>query len=93
MFGKRIRKVITIFGNVQGVGFRYAARSAAVSLRVNGIASNLPDGTVRIEAEGSRKAVEAFVDWCREGPSYATVNRIEAEELPPAGYKTFEVAP
>ena len=47
------RQVRIIYsGEVQGVGFRYTARGLANRLGVTGGAENLPDGTVRLVAEG-----------------------------------------
>lgn len=39
-------------GEVQGVGFRYAARGIANRLGVAGGVENLPDGSVHLVAEG-----------------------------------------
>lgn len=47
------RQVRVVYrGEVQGVGFRYTARNLANQLSVAGGAENLPDGTVRLVAEG-----------------------------------------
>ena len=47
------RQIRVIYsGEVQGVGFRYTARGLANRLGVTGGAENLPDGTVRLVAEG-----------------------------------------
>jgi acylphosphatase len=47
-------------GHVQGVGFRYAAFEVAREFDVAGYVQNLPDGRVRIEAEGTAQELEAF---------------------------------
>jgi acylphosphatase len=47
-------------GHVQGVGFRYAAFEVAREFDVSGYVENLPDGRVRIEAEGDERELEAF---------------------------------
>ena len=47
-------------GRVQGVGFRYAAKSIAAGFEVSGIVRNLPDGRVELVAEGAREELEAF---------------------------------
>lgn len=53
----------TVFftGHVQGVGFRYSARQVAKEFEVTGFVSNLADGRVQLEAEGSRGEIDAFV--------------------------------
>jgi acylphosphatase len=48
-------------GRVQGVGFRYAALQVAREFEVAGFVSNLPDGRVVVEAEGTREEVDAYI--------------------------------
>lgn len=48
-------------GRVQGVGFRYAALQVAREFEVSGFVSNLPDGRVVLEAEGTQEEVGAFL--------------------------------
>jgi acylphosphatase len=52
-------------GCVQGVGFRYTAKTAATGFEVTGIVRNLPDGHVELIAEGDRGELEAFRDAIR----------------------------
>jgi acylphosphatase len=47
-------------GNVQGVGFRYTAKSVATGFEVAGTVRNLPDGRVELIAEGEKAELEAF---------------------------------
>ena len=47
-------------GQVQGVGFRYTAKSVATGFEVTGAVRNLPNGRVELIAEGSRGELEAF---------------------------------
>lgn len=68
---------IRVTGRVQGVSFRAYAERQAQRLGVTGWVRNEPDGSVAAHAEGEPAAVEAFVDWCREGPSYARVDGVE----------------
>jgi acylphosphatase len=53
----------TVFftGRVQGVGFRYATHQVAKEYEVAGFVCNLPDGRVKVEAEGTKDEVDAFV--------------------------------
>jgi acylphosphatase len=82
---------INVYGRVQGVGFRYYTEREARRLGISGYVQNKPDGSVYIEAEGEDKAVEAFIEWCRTGPDYARVRKIEVSELPPLGRMGFNV--
>ena len=45
---------LTISGKVQGVFFRDSTKKLAEELGIRGYVKNLPDGTVKIEAEGER---------------------------------------
>ena len=45
-------------GTVQGVGFRYYARAAALHLGLTGWVANNWDGSVTLEAQGDRAALE-----------------------------------
>ena len=47
-------------GHVQGVGFRYTAKSVAAGLEVTGTVRNLPDGRVELVAEGVRSELDEF---------------------------------
>jgi len=47
-------------GAVQGVGFRYTARTVATGFDVIGTVKNLSDGRVELVAEGGRAELEAF---------------------------------
>jgi acylphosphatase len=81
---------IYVFGRVQGVGFRYAAKQQALLNGINGFARNEPDGSVYIEAEGDRFALDIFVQWCKTGPTYARVNDIKIEDGALKNYTSFE---
>lgn len=56
-----VRAEIHYTGHVQGVGFRYAVLHAARGYEVSGVVENLPDGRVRLVAEGERIEVDGFV--------------------------------
>jgi len=86
-----VRRRIGVSGRVQGVFFRDSARRRAESLGVAGWASNRPDGTVEIVAEGEPRAVAALVEWAREGPRSAQVDHVEVREEEPSGLSGFEV--
>jgi acylphosphatase len=60
------RKTVYYSGHVQGVGFRYTARSAARGFRVTGFVRNLPDGRVELVAEGEPPELQAFLAEIRD---------------------------
>ena len=53
-------------GSVQGVGFRYTAKSVATGFEVTGSVRNLPDGRVELMAEGVKDELDAFRQAIRE---------------------------
>ncbi len=52
-------------GRVQGVGFRHTTAQLAAAFPVSGTVENLPDGTVRVVAEGAKDGCEAFREAVR----------------------------
>ena len=56
----RYRMTLFYSGRVQGVGFRYTAKTVATGFEVAGTIRNLPDGRVELVAEGRRDELEAF---------------------------------
>ncbi len=89
-----VRKAILalVRGRVQGVGFRYEARSMARSLGITGWISNLHDGGVEAYAEGPIEAVDRFIGWLRHGPPGARVESLDLSERRATGhYSSFEV--
>jgi acylphosphatase len=82
---------IAVHGEVQGVGFRQSVRRQARQLGLAGLVKNQPDGSVLIVAEGPRHDVQQLVDWCREGPSAADVDRVEVSEGSPQQLTGFRI--
>ncbi|MFB6212541.1 MAG: acylphosphatase [Candidatus Magasanikbacteria bacterium] len=82
---------IKIFGKVQGVGFRFNTKRTADKLGVSGFVKNKEDGSVYTEVEGEPEKVDKFIEWCKEGPSFARVKRIEKEEGGIQDYEDFEI--
>jgi len=58
--------VVFYSGRVQGVGFRYTAKSVAMGFEVTGTVRNLLDGRVELVVEGARDELEAFGRAIRE---------------------------
>jgi acylphosphatase len=71
----RVRAVVS--GRVQGVGFRFTTVDQARRLGVCGWVRNRADGSVEVEAEGDRAAVEALVRFLQRGPSGAWVQDVD----------------
>ena len=82
---------VTVSGRVQGVSFRYYAQEEARRARVAGWVRNEPDGSVALHVEGDDDAVEAMLAWCREGPAYARVERVDVRDVESTGARGFDV--
>ena len=92
MNDERIRKRVTVHGEVQGVFFRDSTRQEARSHGVAGWVSNEPYGTVAAVFEGEPEAVERMVEFCRSGPRSADVRNVDVvDEEEPEGLEGFEV--
>ena len=86
-----VRRHVTVHGDVQGVFFRETARRRATEAGVSGWIANRSDGSVEAVFEGPADAVEQLVEFCNEGPTAASVERVEAREEQPQGLSGFDV--
>lgn len=68
---------VVVSGRVQGVGFRWFVREAALELDLAGWVRNRPDGNVEIAADGDDEQVTRFRAMLREGPPNATVRSVD----------------
>jgi acylphosphatase len=81
--------IIKVSGKVQNVGFRFYTKKTAKNLGITGYVKNLPDGSVYIEAEAEDYIIDQFVEWCRKGPSWARVEKINIQENDVMNYQGF----
>lgn len=85
-----IARVIRYTGSVQGVGFRYTARSLARHYPVGGWVRNLPDGRVEMVIEGPQAEVDACLKDIRD--YWGSMIADEAiEECDVTGLVSFEI--
>ncbi len=68
---------IKIYGDVQGIGFRYRVREKVESLGVFGYVKNRSDGTVEIKAEGEEEVLKELLDFAHQGPRMARVDKVD----------------
>lgn len=84
--------VATVYGKVQGVGFRWWTAGIAKPLGLVGYAKNLDDGSVEIIAQGSRGAVEELLAELQSGDTAGRVDHLDADITQPVGsYKGFGI--
>lgn len=79
-------------GLVQGVGYRQSCADMARRLGLSGWVRNRRDGRVEAVFEGRADAVARIVEWCRLGPSLASVTAVRVSEESPSGLTGFRVA-
>lgn len=83
------RVVARVEGRVQGVGFRWFVQDVAARLGLCGSATNLPDGTVEVVAEGPRQACEQLIEELRGDRSPGQVRDLTLTWEPPTGLRGF----
>ena len=71
---------LRISGRVQGVGFRYHMVHKARELGVAGWVRNRHDGNVEAMVQGTQEAVDALLEWARQGPPSARVTDVQVSE-------------
>ena len=83
---------VLIEGRVQGVFFRLTMLNEAQKRGVVGWVRNLHDGRVEATFEGTRDDIEALLIFCKRGPRYARVDKIDSRWQRPTGkYVGFTV--
>jgi acylphosphatase len=84
-----------VTGRVQGVGFRWWARTRAQSLGLTGWIQNDPnERSVTLLAEGPPERLDELERLLRIGPSSARVEEVQASREPASGsFQRFEISP
>lgn len=82
---------IKLTGRVQNVGFRYFAVKKAGEYKIKGTVKNEMDGSVCVEAEGTKEQLEIFLSELKDGPGWARVDNAELSVLPLVNYDGFDV--
>ena len=78
---KAVRKHIVFTGRVQGVGFRYRASYAARGIGVSGWVTNNWDGSVEMEAQGTKEQIQKILVLLNQG-NYIHIDNMDIEEIP-----------
>ncbi|MCR5671037.1 MAG: acylphosphatase [Butyrivibrio sp.] len=76
-----IRKAITVYGSVQGVGFRYRTIHAANLVGATGWVCNNPDGSVSMEIQGTEEQIDKVFQMVEQG-TFVSIDNIVAESIP-----------
>ena len=75
---------VYVSGRVQGVYFRQFTKDTAIGLGLKGFAQNLPDGRVKVIAQGTRVSVDLLLDKLRIGPTYSNVESLDVKWIDPS---------
>ena len=71
--------ILQIYGQVQGVSFRYSTQRKAEELNLAGWVINEQDGSVKIVAVGAEKKLKELIEWCKGGEEgLVRVDKVEA---------------
>ncbi len=83
---------IKIFGNVQGVGFRYFVKNSADTLGLKGWIKNNDDGSVELSVQTESETMDQFATMIEKGNGFCRVECIDIIELAETShYKRFEI--
>lgn len=72
--------LIRVYGDVQGVNYRYFAKKEARKLGLIGWVKNEQQGSVLAFVQGEAKQVKRFIDWAKKGSPMATVKEVMVEK-------------
>ncbi len=86
-----IRYFYRFTGRVQGVGFRWTARTLADSLGLTGWVSNEWDGSVTMELQGDEERITRMVN-ALQGGRYIEIENMERKKIRPLEHESsFQV--
>ena len=75
------RKSFIFYGSVQGVGFRWRARSAAEHFSCTGWVRTEWDGSVAMEIQGTEEAIESVILAIEKG-TFVRIENMDMKEIP-----------
>ena len=76
-----VRKHITFYGEVQGVGFRWRARQEAKFCGCTGFVRNNWDGAVTMEIQGEESQIDQVIMALEEG-RYIQIQNMDSRTIP-----------
>ncbi|HOK40343.1 MAG TPA: acylphosphatase [bacterium] len=83
--------LIKVFGEVQGVGFRYFTVNVAKQLGVTGTVKNLFNGNVEIKARAEESVLNEFIKYIQKGPMLARVEKLDIQEINEQDFDGFKI--
>jgi len=63
------------------VGYRWYAKQHADLLKIKGYVRNIARGEVEIVAQGNNDDIQTYIDYLKQGPSRARIEKVIQESL------------
>jgi acylphosphatase len=82
---------ILIKGKVQGVFYRQTAKKIADKLDIKGWVKNNLAGEVEAVVTGNDPSLQAFIEWCKQGPERAEVSEVITSKLVETPFDDFTI--
>tara|TARA_B100000700_G_scaffold305142_1_gene378637 strand:- start:24 stop:293 length:270 start_codon:yes stop_codon:yes gene_type:complete len=67
---------ISIYGEVQGSGYRAWAKEQSSKLNLTGWVRKASDGSIEIFAQGEEEKINDFVSLCWDGPNMSFIDEV-----------------
>ena len=71
---------ISIYGEVQGTGFRSWSKEQAKKFSLSGWVRKASDGSIEIFTQGEEEKINDFVSLCWDGPNMAFIDEVLIKE-------------
>ncbi|GAK46973.1 acylphosphatase [Secundilactobacillus oryzae JCM 18671] len=83
---------LTVYGRVQGVGFRWSTLRLATEMKMAGTVKNLLDGSVQIVIEGPEEKIAVFIEKLEHNLTpFAKVSSIDKQPIPNQNLTDFQI--
>ncbi|MCX7956975.1 MAG: acylphosphatase [Endomicrobia bacterium] len=83
---------LTVYGRVQGIGYRWFVKDVAKEEDLCGYVRNKSDGSVEIVVESDdNEKIKKFIERIKKEHPCAFVKNIEISEIPVVFYKDFKI--
>ena len=83
---------ISVYGEVQGTGFRTWTKEQADKLNLSGWTRKASDGSIEIFSQGDEEKINDFVSICWDGPNMAFIDEVLVKDTnPDDSFSVFEI--
>ena len=83
---------ISVYGEVQGTGFRAWSKEQAEKLNLSGWTRKASDGSIEIFSQGEEEKINDFVSLCWDGPNMAFIDEVLVKDTnPDDSFSAFEI--